>query len=324
MTPTDLDDQIRDVVVTLARSAPEPMAFGNVVSRQTSARRSAERSPRRGVVAATLAFGLVAAIVGSVLWLQPGGSRHPASSDTRPVVHEVVEYSQRADITCPTGTPDVTGQFDRMTFETWGDEANGKYRMQVTYPDGTTRDVLNIGSPYYPERIFTRGVIKGRQLGCNESVGTLQYEPGQGSIWSLKPLTAIPHTADGETKVPQYDDLGIEVPGVHKDSRGRLATLWRQTVTGATGIEGGAIYGVRQVTEWFVDPSSHRVMEQRWHEHLDQIGDAWSVRTLLRRDTVARNPGLFADAGYDEVVIDTAPPSPPTTASSSTIPRTSP
>lgn len=305
MSPTDLDDRIHQVVSHLADGAPEPTPFADIRSHQLSPERSAERTRRRGsLVAAAAGLALVLAITGVVVWL---GSSHDSSRDPAPagaltVDHEVVEYDQTIDATCISGTRQETGSADTMRVEVWGSSALHRYRMDVHYPDGSSRSQLFVGDAYYPSEIGTRGSPLGHQFQCNGGVGLFAIEPGQGSLFTLNPIAPLPTFPDGPHIVNtwlQYADVGTPIPGEHADATGRPAKLWRQTTTGYQESTSGAVRrATTELMEWLV--AGRKVLERRTRDELDGGGSVTTRAVLVARDSVSVDADFFDTSAYPD------------------------
>jgi hypothetical protein len=240
----------------------------------------------------------VAVIVGVLVWLrvddrtQTLNTAGPATGIT--VEYERADFSEHAELTCPGATLDTGSR--QATFETWADQAGRRWRNTVTYPDGTTRDLIVTGNPAYPDHGATRGDVRGATLGCAGGELMLVTEPGQGSLYSLNP----PPPAGGRSPVLSYSDLGTHVAGDHADSHGRPAELWRQTVTG-TISDGTQSHNVTQTTDWYVDSSTKRVLEQSFTNQVDGIGTATSTTTLIAATTITVPAEFFDEAGYSPI-----------------------
>ena len=261
------------------------------------------------------AVAIIAAAVGVWRYSQPGDDLSVASSGGTVVTrYERVEYTQHATLNCPDGQlPDVG--FDHSTLEAWADVDGNRWRNTVTYPDGSTRDLIAIGgSPWYPDELYSRGDRHGHPLGCNNlTIGVVVDEPSAHSFFSLNPLAQVPQipstelstplgtaTVPAQSAVPSYRELGTLIDGNHTDSQGRTADLWRQTVTGfMTGTSG--TWPVTQTTEWFVDPASGSVLEKTYTDQVDQIGTASWTQTLVSSSSITVAADLFDSTGYEQV-----------------------
>jgi hypothetical protein len=210
------------------------------------------------------------------------------------VEYERSEYVQTGDPACPPPEATDPTSFDTAVFESWGDRTGKRWRLRVTYPDGATRDVIALGSPYYPTELFTRGDPRGAALGCGSAI--LLSEPGQGDFFALDPMDELP--GDGtRTSVRRYDDVGQRVDGTHADSRGRPADLWRQVIDGFDG----AHRGLHQVEEWFVDAGSGDVLEEGRRTTVEGAGTVSSRMTRLESGTRTVPADHFDTDGFVSV-----------------------
>lgn len=291
-----LDDRLADAARALRKRVQPPASPADLDRR--AHRRSVRRVQTLGVCVATVVV-LTLALLG-----RGSDPVEIAAGDNAVTVgYERVEYQQSATLDCSSAGPvDARGRFDRATVEAWGDSERLRWRNKITYPDGASRDLIVLGSPWHPSDVYTRGELRGAELGCEDSaVGILVAEPGQNSFFSLNPLAELPPPVDGAPAVPGYAELGSPVPGSHRDSRSRPAALWRQVVTGFLGPDAtGTRYPVRQVTEWYVEPESGKVLEKVYESVVDGIGTARSTATLTESGTRHVPRASFDVAGYSK------------------------
>ncbi|MBV9951754.1 MAG: carboxypeptidase regulatory-like domain-containing protein [Acidimicrobiia bacterium] len=253
---------------------------------------------RHLVLVAAVALAVLASLVAVIT----AGRRDEGRGSGSPVTveYEHLEYAQRAQLRCAA----LPGRgFESMDIETWADRAGKRWRTRVTYPDGSTRDVVAEGSPWYPTDHFSRGEVRGATLGCKQSsIGILVAEPGQGGVVSLNPLADDPgRVGSGNVPlVPTYRDVAESLPGTQRDSRGRLARVWREVIGGTTG-SGSSRPSIRiaQTHDWYV--IGDQVVEERYVNRYAGAGTGrWSL-TLVGsgRRTV---PGDWFDtAGYRDL-----------------------
>lgn len=240
--------------------------------------------PRRvlvlvAVAALVLAGGL---LLRAAEWRNEDATVASTSNGVVEVAYERVEYSQEANLACPTGTPAVRG-FNRSTFESWADNIGRRWRNTVTYPDGTTRDLIALGSPTDLEATYDRGELRGADVGCPgvDGLDILISEPGQSGYFALNPGGDIMRSPD-MAFTPTYKDLGEEVPGAHTDSTGRPADLWRETINGY--LEVGTAHDqvpIVQTTDWYVDHETGEVIERSFSSEIAGIGTARSLLTRV-------------------------------------------
>lgn len=314
MNSDDVEQSIRRRIRNAIDAAPEPAPFpADRVGRERTQMSVSSRSnwhPRAWLVAAVLVVIVVA--VGGV-WAAVGGTDQldvvSDSDDTDAaemieVELEVVSYTQTYELACPDGPPEQSGQFDAMTIETTASTEQQRWKQAVTYPDGSARTLLHIGSPWYPTAAFASGKPNGQTVGCPGS-GVLLAEPSPSAVFMLNPLAAIPDGPDGSPAVPQYDDLGELVPGDHRGPDGDPVELWRESISGFRSF-GTEQVPLRQTTEWLIDPSTSRVVEQRFEQSFDGVGTISWTATLegLRSETV--DASELAQHGMQQQELDDA------------------
>jgi hypothetical protein len=305
---TDLETQLRRYASDVLDRHVKP-AKASQAAEQRHALNEEPRPRRRIRVLASVTVGVVAvSAITAWLMMRTGsddprvavGAREPtASAPDGRVVREVIDYTQSAEITCPSGSPSVEGTFDQMRFEIWGSEAMGRWRQTVTYPDGSTRDLILVDSPTSPTVSYTRGVTLGRTYSC-AGVGAVLHASGQDSVAALNPVGVSSRAR--MPPVREYRTLGAErVAGTYTDSRERTVELWRRTSDAFTSVDGEQ-RPLRQTREWFVDPASDRVLERRFAESIEGIGTVSSTSTLLARGRVKPPRELFDTTGYVETI----------------------
>jgi hypothetical protein len=225
-----------------------------------------------------------------------------------PVEYERVEYRQTATLECRGGSAYEASGFDEMVFEAWGSTDAARWRERVTYPDGSTFDVIATDSPYYPKNEYRRGEAKGGKVGCRigEENHTLVAAPGQRNFTSINPLAPVPTIPSmGMPARLGYAELGTRV-GDATDSRGRAAILWRKVITGGH-LVAGEMRPVMQTSEWFVDATG-TVLESSYENQIPGVGVAKSTSTVTDRKTTTVDKRIFATNGYEKSDGDMKPP----------------
>lgn len=305
MNHDELDQQIRIRVHDVTDGAPEPAPFPSAALQAARSGVDSQpisgRSPRLRLAAAAVLL-IVAIAAGT--WMTVGrADRMEVASDAGDsaqsveVIHEVVRYSQSYELDCPDGPVERSGQFDEMTFETWGSNDLARWKQTITYPDGSSRTLLHTDNPWYPTDAFASGEPQGQTIGCG-ATGILLAEPSQGDIYTLNPLAPIPDALDGMPRVPQYNDLGEQVPGDHIGPSGQPVELWRQSIEGFRTV-GTEQVGLLQVKEWLVDPTISLVVEESFEDALQGVGTTRWTATLETYRTETVDQSLFDSDGME-------------------------
>ncbi len=315
MDEAELDEQIRRSVKALVARASEPRPFpdrSDIIGAERDGQTTLHRPfGRRRAVSLAVAAAVV--LLGG--WGAWSAIAKPAPVDTigegLAVLHEIVSYEQSFDLTCPEGRPSVRGEFGSMVFESWGSQAQGRWRQVVRYPDGSERSLLATDSPWYPTDLYTAGEVKGQTVGCSDSDNLLS-EPGQGGWFYLNPMSAPP-TVPGsqESAVPSYSDLGelVDDAGVGPD--GRTVELWRQVIDGTYSNASGS-GTLQQVDEWLVDPATDQVVQRNFSQSYEGLGEIhWTAR-LDAFESATVDPNLFQPDGLTRQP-DKSPDPTPTT-----------
>jgi hypothetical protein len=327
------DDRLREWAHQVAEDSPEAPPFPE--ARIAEARRAAGGRPATGSVLqwhrGAVALGVVAAAVTAIFVASrngpsrgervtsvdaptttpgtpttapaPASTAAPAPTGPVEVDHEVIAYHQDVSADCDGQPPAVTGSFDDVRLEAWGDAPNQRWRLAVTYPDGSTRDLVVEGSAYYPVASYARGDARGRGVSCADNgVGTIVAEPARGpQMFSLNALAPIPVLGAGQPAVIAFTPSGSPVPGEHRDSQGRSARLVRSDQHGYYG-DGPTKTASTRTEDWYVDPSSGLILERVVHETGDGVFQAAQRTTLLTHDRVTVDTAIFDTAGYTRTV----------------------
>ncbi|MBV9950813.1 MAG: hypothetical protein JO291_02590 [Acidimicrobiia bacterium] len=306
---TDLERQLRAWADDLS---DQVTAKGSVVEITSAARRRG-RARYLAVAVAVLAIVAVAAVLATRRDYSVRVTTHPDTARTLTVEYERSEYRQTAHFQC---TPTVNGHFDRWTVETWGDRTGRRWRTRTTYPDGSTRDTIFTGSPWYPDARYLRGKVLGAQRGCTDGrVGIQLFD--SDDVGSMNPMADEP--GDGSL-ITGYAENGVVVPGDHRDSTGRPATLYRATTGGTSSSEGLLPVRIDQTSDWYVD--QHGVLiEAVSTSDIAGLSHTESVQTLVARGTREVPADWFSTAGYERrpgrpqpaSCADCHPPGPATT-----------
>jgi hypothetical protein len=299
----ELERDLREYFDELAARAERPV---REVDYTTLPKRRRRRGRHVVLVAAGVAVLVVAAV--AVAAATAGRRDHGVGSGPSVTVeYERLVYHQRASLHCPAARS--AGRYDSMVIETWGDRAGKRWRTRITYPDGSTRDVVAEGSPWYPTDHFSRGQVRGATLGCKDpSIGVLVAER-QGDIVSLNPMADVPADVGegsglGMPLVPSYRDLGEGIAGTHRDSRGRLTRVWR-AVTGGTTGSGRQPVDIQQTSEWYV--IGDQVVEERFVNEYRGVATArWSL-TLVGSGHRTVRGDWFATDGYEDLGSEPVP-----------------
>lgn len=286
-----LADRIQKMVRAIGEASPEPPPFPS--GQQTPARHS-RIANRSTAVVALISFATVAAVasLAALLLRGPEDQLMPASTapaQTVLVLHQVFEYRQTADLSCVGDVVSESGEFDSMTIELWSDREGRRFRQQITYPDGSTRDVIALGHPIYPREAYARGKPGGRTIGCG-GFENLLYDPSDsiGVLTFNLPLEPVPLG---------YTELGAQVVGDHTDSEGRPSDLYEEVMEGSIG-EGEASRPLSQTTSWYVNPDTGDVLEVAYRQTIDQVGTVSRTTTLVSQGEAVVAEALFDVDGY--------------------------
>ena len=227
-----------------------------------------------------------------------------APSNVR-VIYERVEVVLSGDLVC-SNPIDTTGTFTSSVIETWIDKNEHRSRTTVTYPDGSTRDLLAFGSVVYPTSLLGRGEMHGRRLGCVASDGedlVLSIEPAQSFVYWLNLDELL--TPDERTRFNSFDTMATLLPDQTPDSRGRSSDVWQEVSTGTDTIDNITVQ-VEQTTNTYVSPETHRVTERTFTNSYESLGTATVTETLIDETELVVTADIFETAGYTS--LDTPQP----------------
>ena len=246
------------------------------------------RRGQRAILAVAIAGLLV--LCAAVLWRANGASDSGLSGGGGPitVLHERYEMRIWADVRCPSAAGAQTE--DSVVIDTWADKTNKRYRSTYHYPDGSTVDVIEVGSPYFPTESFARGAIESRQLGCSEEEGTFRVSLASRAVFSLNPLDEIPRRGNGDPLVIRGPEYATFVDGAFTVSFGRPALLKEEVVTGFGGPSVGDQRPLKQTSRFYLDLASGEVIESTFTHEADGEGHVGSVVRATRSNVTAASP----------------------------------
>jgi len=242
----------------------------------------------------------VAAAVGVVIVVE----RNNSSSVSRPlseigVHHTRIEFALEGHLECAKPIA-AGGTFATMVIDTYSDRAGRQWRDQITYPDGSTRDLIATGSAVNPTGMYERGDYRVGVVGCvgpNNETFVLGSGPGQRGFYTLNVSDEL---ADNERAlVVGFAQQGTRVDGDHVDGRGRRSELWQERIDGFAGYGNDNSLPLTQVNSWWVDPSDGvTVFEHQYTNTVEQLGTATETATLVADETLTVSTDFFDTSGY--------------------------
>jgi hypothetical protein len=308
----DLQRQLSRWADDLAASVPPYRRLEQSTITPRTARR---RPPSRLVV---VAIAACAVIVVGALWRARDDASRVTTQAPVMVLHEQIEVRLSADLLCQS--VDSSGTFDRATVDTWADTEGRRYRTRVTHPDGSTYDVIALGSPYYPTALYERGQSRLGPLGCGD--GFLVRE-AEVTIIALNPLAEVPRRANGDPLAFGLFESTTPVDGAYTDSLGRPAALREGVITGFyTGLN-VSLKPVRQTTRVFVDPATGQINEATFTNVIEDVGRLERISTRTLSTLEPATDELFDHDGYKKLPgrappVDDGSPRPSTVVGSTT------
>ena len=303
MTTTQWAPQIARAMHELSNAAPAPPTAASLRDRETPA----SRSPRVAVTLAAAAITAATVVGLAVVMDRDDKTSVSGPSPAVDVTHTQIEIALAGELECDTPI-DTTGSFATMVVDTYSDRTGRQWRNHVTYPDGTTVDLIATGSAAYPTGLFQRGNYRGSSLGClgpNEERFVLAGDPTPGGFFTLNLSDEL--SPDERPFVLSLDEVAVSVDGEYVDSLGRPSQLWEQRIEGTAGYT-VANHDVLQITNWWVSSADGRtVTERRFSNTVDQLGSATETLTLVANETITVPADFFDTMGYQKLATSPRP-----------------
>lgn len=293
MSNNSWSPQVARAMREFGEAAPLPPSLGDVRARPTPA------PQRRMAVPIAAALLVVAGVVGTFAVLARDAAT-PASGSPLMVQHLRYEVSWDAQLECDTPMENPAA-YQSVVIDTWSDRTGRQWRQQLTYPDGTTRDVILRGSAVYPTEQFERGEVRDSALGCvsaDDDPYILVAGPSLPYFVTLAPELS----PDERPYVRLYNDDGSVADVEALDSQGRPSQRWTLRVGGTAGYNELAQFPVTQVTTWWVDPiDGETVLQRTVTQDVETLGAGSRTETLVLQETITAPDDLFATNGFTEV-----------------------
>jgi hypothetical protein len=295
----------------LANATPAAPPVEAVRDRQLAA----SRRPAPWLTAAVLVM-VIGAVAGLVAIVGANERTSEGGGSVR-VFHTRVETSTTFRLDCPNQINN-TGQFTTTIIDTWADRAGKRWRSRITYPDGSTHDMIYVGSALYPTSSFERGTNHGARVGCigpNAENGWLVSGPDLPYYLNVASELA----PDEHPYVTPFTENASPIKDPVTDARGRSSKLWELRVTGTVGFGkgDGAQFPSTQLQQWWVDPSNdQRITQRRYSNTVDTLGTASLTETLISDETADVPNSVFSTDGYTPLPFSPrpSPPTPPPSA----------
>lgn len=293
--------QVARAMHELSDAAPLPPTADALSSHRPPTPRS-----HIGVTVAAVVV-VIATVVGLVaLNGRDDGPAGPDGAATVEVFHARYVTRIVADLQCET-PHDTTGMFLESTIDLWADRTGRQWRNTVTYPDGSTYDVVRRGSAIYPTEKFSRGEQADATLGCDEQL--LPFRDQQPEPYRfVTPYTSefLTLTVAAEITTNELPfvrlpaDLGELIDGEATDSQGRSALLFEQRIGGFVERLGAVSnVPIEQVQRWWIDPADGvTVTESTFSDAVEGLGTVTSTVTLVTSEAIAVPADLFDTAGW--------------------------
>ncbi len=183
--------------------------------------------------------------------------------------HVHLRFSQDLTLTCQELETIDNGGFDSFEMDIWIDHQAGYTRLGISYPDGSTYDLIFKGRPGEWKEAWGKGTDMGRSAGCLE---TMDDGSSTQSIagWAFQDLSVLWFTAYLTPVMPDDD--------------GSVVINYERNPTHATAI-GSKAYLVHvspvSRSEFTLDESEIRVMgEQRYVSVPGQFEASASIEVL--------------------------------------------
>lgn len=283
--------QVARAMHEMSDAAPLPPTPDALATHQLPPSRS-----RTGVTVAAVVI-VIAAVAGLVA-LTGRDDAGPAGPATIDVFH--ARYTTRivADLQCET-PHDTSDTFLESTIDLWADRTGRQWRNTVTYPDGSTYDVVRRGSAIYPTEKYSRGEQADASVACALDPEPYRFvTPYMDGLVTLTIAAEI--TPDELAFVRLPEDLGDLVDGDTTDSQGRSALLYEHRVSGGISNDGDLVeVPVTQVQRWWIDAADGTtVTESTFSDSVEGLGTVTSTVTLVTSETIAVPIDQFDTDGW--------------------------
>ncbi|MEX2252146.1 MAG: hypothetical protein WD895_08765 [Acidimicrobiia bacterium] len=326
---SDIETRFRAGYDKLMDRMPNPPPFETIKSSILQPRTAARQRP--GWLVAGVSAVAVFGVVGLVAWLPPLGN---VAAEPVTVDHMVVEFEQEVTASCSGGEVYEGGQFDSYTIETWAEPDGGMHRAVVTYPDGSTFEVVGDGNP--PSNVYARGEQQGRLVGCiiggiSLVVATPQDDPFHLAIWA--DVEFLSYQGTGKWQAIQPSPLPERVSEVERveslcdwlavpeewlfrpnnalvtngvktctgDFGGRFLKIELDTSFGVYAIGNARTIDVRRTFMRLLDAETRIGENYVRREVASEVGeDNWETKqrlTVVTRETTTVDSSLFATDG---------------------------
>ena len=200
---TKLEDRIRSGLQATAERIPESATVAARVGGTGTRSRSGVWIVAAAAVVVLALFGPL--LVFSLNRFGPGDTADP-SGPTGDVVpggdgllfanpeHIRLQFDQDLTLMCQGADIIDNGGFDSFTVDIWIDNQAGFTRLGITYPDGSTYDLIFEGQPRAYEQAWGRGTDLGRNAGCRGWLDGGGYSQSVAG-WGFQDLSEIWFTA---------------------------------------------------------------------------------------------------------------------------------
>lgn len=297
----DIEQRLSELMARKAAAAdvrPEPdFLRTRAAVRHAGARAARWTTPRLVAIAAAA----VVLVVGVVLTVTVGRDA-PDAVDGGPgggitVYHQRVEMTLDAQLECDEPI-DTTGTFLTAIVDTYSDRVGRQWRSIATYPDGSTREWIHLGSAIYPTESAERGTAEAGRVGCvlpNGERVEMWGLPSDG-FYTLDTLREL--APDEIPYVLPMERRGTRIDG-RTDSMGRPAVLWQRVNEGTAEFSGSGELSLHQVDEWYVDAADlNHIVEHRLTDATSGMGRFAYTEVLVADGQITVDADFFDTEGY--------------------------
>lgn len=297
----DWSPEVSRAMHEVADAAPMPPSVDALAMHRPP---TPQRSPVGAVAAAVV---LALAIVAGLAAVAGRERGRDAADSTVEVYH--ARYTTMIDVHLQCAQPlNNPARATTSTIDLWADRTGRQWRDTVTYPNGTTYDVVRRGSSIYPTQMASRGTALDQAVECRLGADTYRFVTPFNGVVSL---TTAAEITPGERPYVQLPSDTAKLVDAHVvDARGRPTQLWEMRVEGTMNSGTVSERRLTQVRRWWIDATDGTVTQQQFTDSPEGLGTVTSMITMTVSEKIRVSAGHFDTSGWTPM--ETQPrPEPP-------------
>ena len=302
-----MNERVVEAFDRLMAEVEEPPTWSQISSGPALSIDGRPAARRWGAWAAAAAFALVAGVVGGVLILRPS-----VDVVAGPIDHIRLEWSEELDLRCDGMEIEDNGGFGQAVVEIWGPSSDGFWRLEVTYPDGSTDIRISQGDSDPPLRVWgSDRALDFREASC--SVNTVDasssYVMSNPPVyrWGFNRVGFIP------TVSSEIDGFSVLLESLRERDPSPDAADYRgiDVEVFVINSEGNDEFGARQSEqEYWIDVASNTLERIVFTHFSERLGSSIQVLGVTERDSVSIDEISFETEGLFLLYENPGPPDP--------------